>query len=77
LDPALVAGAALPAGAGVEEGEALVCGAGVFTGEAAALADVWAGVDDGLGLACWPELPAAPAVWAVAVAAITIASAKT
>jgi hypothetical protein len=73
----LVAGDPLPADAGAGEGEVLLCAAGVLPGRGEGLAAVRAGVADGLGFACRPELPAAPVFWAGAVAAITIASAKT
>jgi hypothetical protein len=72
-EPFLAAGDPLPAVAGVGEGDVLAWGAGDFTG----VAPAFAGVDDGLGFACWLEFAAAPAFWAVAVAAKTIASATT
>jgi hypothetical protein len=78
VDDPLAAGVddPLAAEAGVGKGEVLVCDAGAFAVEAD-FADAWVGVADGLGLACCPELPAAAVFWPAAVAAITIASAKT
>jgi len=73
------AGDPFPAAAVVGEGEVLACGAGDFPGVAAAVPDFWpaAGVDVGLGFACWPELDPAPVFCAAAVAARAIASAIT